>query len=39
MAGPGGPSGPAVSASTPDASLSWAPELREADPSEGGEDR
>jgi len=28
-----------VSASTPDASLSWAPELREADPSEGGEDR
>jgi hypothetical protein len=25
MSGPGGPSGPAVSAATPDASLSWAP--------------
>jgi hypothetical protein len=27
MAGPGGPSGPAVFASSPDASLSWAPEF------------
>jgi len=38
MAGPGGPSGPAVFASSPDASLSWAPELWEADRSEGGEE-
>ena len=31
MAGPGGPSGPPVSAASPDASLSWAPqEVREA---------
>jgi NADH-quinone oxidoreductase subunit I len=37
MAGPGGPSGPPVSAETPDASLSWAPpEVREAG---GGEEQ
>jgi NADH-quinone oxidoreductase subunit I len=40
MAGPGGPSGPPVSAPSPDASLSWAPpEVREAGRQDGGEDR
>ena len=40
MAGPGGPSGPAVFAGSPDASLSWAPrEGREADRPEQDEDR
>jgi hypothetical protein len=43
MAGPGGPSGPAVFAGSPDASLSWFPhEDREADEpdkdAEGGAD-
>jgi NADH-quinone oxidoreductase subunit I len=40
MAGPGGPSGPAVFAESPDASLSWAPpEVREAGRPDGGEGR
>ena len=40
MAGPGGPSGPAVFAASPDASLSWAPELgAAADRNEAGEER
>ena len=40
MAGPGGPSGPAVFATSPDASLSWAPELgAAADRDEAGEER
>jgi len=37
MAGPGGPSGPAVFAGSPDASLSWAPrEVREAEREDAG---
>jgi len=40
MAGPGGQSGPPVSAESPDASLAWAPlEVREAGRQDRGEDR
>ena len=39
-AGPGGPSGPAVAAASPDASLAWAPpEVRDAGRTDRGPDR